>query len=105
MRTATFISPFLNLLRLLKGVQLIMRNGNSTSLPVTLSTSFRISPAYKLRPFAHLLLLIAALTIAGCEQVEPNKPSSSTAAHTGSNTAKIAITTSSDEARKEYLAG
>ena len=57
-----------------------------------------------MRSVSCLLLLIAALTIAGCQQVEPNKvtsPVSSNAAAPG----KIAITTSSEEARKEFLAG
>ncbi|HEX5833824.1 MAG TPA: tetratricopeptide repeat protein [Pyrinomonadaceae bacterium] len=57
-----------------------------------------------MRSVSCLLLLIAALTIAGCQQVEPNKvtsPTSSNAAAPG----KIAITTSSEEARKEFLAG
>ena len=53
-------------------------------------------------PLASLLLLIAALIVAGCEQVEPGKSSSPS---TSANNGKIAITTSSEEARKEYLAG
>ena len=54
------------------------------------------------KPFAPLLLLLGALILAGCQQVESNKsPSASAPANNG----KIAITTASDEARKEYLAG
>jgi tetratricopeptide (TPR) repeat protein len=54
------------------------------------------------RPFAPLLLLISALILAGCEQVDSSK---SPSANTAPNTGKIAITTASDDARKEYLAG
>ena len=57
-----------------------------------------------MRSVSCLLLLIAALTIAGCQQVEPNKatsPTSTNAAAAG----KIAISTSSEEARKEFLTG
>ena len=54
------------------------------------------------KPFAPLLLLLSALILAGCQQVESSKaPSASAPASNG----KIAITTASDEARKEYLAG
>ena len=50
-------------------------------------------------------LIIVLLVFAGC-QVEPNKtaPASSSNA-TGSTAGKIAITTTSEEARKEFLAG
>jgi tetratricopeptide (TPR) repeat protein len=68
-----------------------MRNDNSSSSP--------------LRTFAPFLLLIAALFIAACEPVEPNKPGASTSSNAGANTGKIAITTASEDARKEYLAG
>jgi tetratricopeptide (TPR) repeat protein len=54
------------------------------------------------KPFAPLLLLISALILAGCQQVESSKASSASAP---ANNGKIAITTASDEARKEYLAG
>src|SRR6476646_1764462 len=60
---------------------------------------------YKSAPFASLLLLISALIVAGCEQVEPGKPSGSAPATSTASNGKIAVTTSSDEARKEYLAG
>ena len=53
-------------------------------------------------PLAHLLLLISAVIVAGCQQVESNKP---TASNASTNNGKIAVTTSSEEARKEYLAG
>ena len=56
---------------------------------------------YKL--FTSLFVVVCALTLAACEPVEPNKPASATTSST--NTGKIAITTSSEEARKEYLAG
>jgi len=55
-----------------------------------------------LRPIGYAALLIAALAFAGC-QVEPNKTSASTA--TTANNGKIPVTTSSEEARKEFLAG
>jgi len=55
-----------------------------------------------LRPIGYAALLIAALAFAGC-QVEPNKTSASTA--TTANSGKIPVTTSSEEARKEFLAG
>jgi tetratricopeptide (TPR) repeat protein len=49
-------------------------------------------------------VLITVLAIAGCQPVEPNKPGSvSSTPATGAG--KIAITTSSEEARKEFLAG
>ena len=54
------------------------------------------------RPFAPLLLLISALILAGCQQVESGKPPS---ANAPANNGKIAITTASEDARKEYLAG
>src|SRR6476646_6222943 len=60
---------------------------------------------YKSAPFASLLLLISVLIVAGCEQVEPGKPSGSAPAASTASNGKIAVTTSSDEARKEYLAG
>lgn len=53
-------------------------------------------------PLAHLLLLISSLIVAGCQQVEPSK---ATASNATTNSGKIAVTTSSEEARKEYLAG
>jgi len=55
-----------------------------------------------LRPIGYAALLIAALAFAGC-QMEPNKTSASTA--TAANNGKIPVTTSSEEARKEFLAG
>ena len=58
-----------------------------------------------MRSFAHLLFLVCALTLVSCEPAQPGKPASSTSANTSANTGKIAITTASEEARKEYLAG
>jgi tetratricopeptide (TPR) repeat protein len=57
---------------------------------------------YHSAPLAHLLLLISALIVAGCQQVESSKP---TASNPPTNSGKIAVTTASEEARKEYLAG
>src|SRR4026208_1684723 len=59
--------------------------------------------SFSMRSFSRLLLLIAALTIVGCEQVD--KPTASTPGNAAATTGKIAITTSSEEARKEFLAG
>lgn len=56
------------------------------------------------RSFVHFLLLLGLLAIAGCQQVEPNK-SATTASNAPSGAGKIAVTTSSEEARKEFLAG
>jgi len=47
-------------------------------------------------------VIISALAVSSCQQVEPNTATASTA--TGNN-GKIQITTSSEEARKEFLAG
>jgi tetratricopeptide (TPR) repeat protein len=50
-----------------------------------------------------VLIIFTALAFSGCQQIEPNKagaPSSTTA-----NNGKIPVTTSSEEARKEFLAG
>jgi tetratricopeptide (TPR) repeat protein len=50
-------------------------------------------------------VLISALAIAGCQQVEPNTATASSPTATTGNNGKIPITTSSEEARKEFLAG
>src|SRR5688572_615079 len=52
----------------------------------------------RFRHIAHWALLISALTLAGCEQVEPGT-------ETTAKNGKIPVTTSSEEARKESLAG
>ena len=52
--------------------------------------------------FSVITLLFTALAFTACQQVEPNKANASSA--TASND-KIAITTSSEEARKEFLTG
>jgi tetratricopeptide (TPR) repeat protein len=49
-------------------------------------------------------LLICAMVFSGC-QMETEKPTSSTPSESATKTGKIAITTSSEEARKEFLAG
>ena len=54
------------------------------------------------RPFAPLILLLSAMILAGCQQVESSK---ATPANAPANNGKIAVTTASGEARKEYLAG
>ena len=50
------------------------------------------------------VLIIGALAVSACQQVEPNTATASAPNATGNN-GKIAITTSSEEARKEFLAG
>jgi len=57
-----------------------------------------------LHKFFVITLALSALTFAACQQVEPNKATASTTSATASND-KIAITTSSEEARKEFLTG
>ena len=54
------------------------------------------------RHLVHLALLIGALMFSSCEPAGPNKTASST---TAEKTGKIPVTTSSEEARKEFLAG
>ena len=80
-----------------------MRSGNSSSSHVTLTGNLR--PAYKLRFITPLFLLISVLMFVGCEQVEPNKTASPSSSNATATAGKIAITTSSEEARKEFLAG
>jgi len=53
-----------------------------------------------LRYLGYAALLISALAFSACEPVEPNKAASKTAAN-----GKVPVTTSSEEARKEFLAG
>ena len=50
-------------------------------------------------------LVITAIAVTACEAVEPNNPASSTATASNAPTGKIPVTTSSEEARKEFLAG
>ena len=49
-------------------------------------------------------IVFVTLALSGC-QMEPNNTSGSSNAGTGSSAGKIAVTTASEEARKEYLAG
>ena len=58
----------------------------------------------RLRTFVHLLLLISAVAIAGCDPAPPSGPASTSANRTAA-AGKIAVTTASEEARKEFLAG
>ena len=55
-----------------------------------------------LRHVGYLTLLIGALFLSSCQPVEPNNPALSS---TSEKSGKIAVTTSSEEARKEFLAG
>ena len=57
-----------------------------------------------LRSFVLLFVALSVLAIAACQPVEPNKTASTSSNATAAN-GKIAITTSSEEARKEFLAG
>jgi tetratricopeptide (TPR) repeat protein len=50
-------------------------------------------------------VLIIALAASACQQVEPNTATASAPSATTGNNGKIPITTSSEEARKEFLAG
>ena len=59
----------------------------------------------KLKRFGYFTLIIGALALVGCQEVEPNKATTSTPSTTSANNGKIPITTSSEEARKEFLAG
>src|SRR6266513_1652358 len=61
----------------------------------------------QLRRLGHLgslALLVNVLIFSGCQQVESSKANSASSDATAKN-GKISITTSSEEARKEYLAG
>jgi tetratricopeptide (TPR) repeat protein len=58
----------------------------------------------RLRSLVYFLVFILVLSIAACQPVEPNNPAS-TSANATTTAGKIAITTSSEEARKEFLAG
>src|SRR5215212_568626 len=55
--------------------------------------------------FLNVALVISALAFSACEPVEPNNAASTGASAAKAPTGKIAVTTSSDEARKEFLAG
>ena len=59
-------------------------------------------PASSLAPLA---LLLATLIFSGCQQVEPGTPTANAPSGATAANGKIPITTSSDEARKEFLAG
>jgi len=50
------------------------------------------------------VVMISALAVSACQQVEPSTASATSPSATGSN-GKIPITTSSEDARKEFLAG
>ena len=60
---------------------------------------------HKLQQLGPLVLLVSALAFLGCEQVDQNRANASSPSATVSKDGKIPITTSSEEARKEYLAG
>ena len=52
-----------------------------------------------------LVLLISLLAFSACQQVEHGNASSSTPSSTTAQNGKIAVTTSSEDARKEFIAG
>lgn len=59
----------------------------------------------RIRSFKSMVLILVLLGVAGC-QVEPNKTGTSTSnTAPAENSGKIAVTTTSEEARKEFLAG
>ena len=57
-----------------------------------------------LKVIGYLALLLGATVFSAC-QMDAEKPASSTASESAAKTGKIAVTTSSEEARKEFLAG
>jgi tetratricopeptide (TPR) repeat protein len=83
-----------------------MRNeqrSNSSSARNVLSFANHQQKYFKFS--GYLVILIGALVLSGC-QMEGEKPGTPTASsETAAKTGKIAVTTSSEEARKEFLAG
>ena len=77
---------------------------NEKSLPITLPRKFRRRPDAKFNTLTCLLLL-SSFVMFGCEKVEPNKQATAAASPATANNGKIPITTSSEEARKEFIAG
>ena len=67
--------------------------------------SERMKSCGNYRSLAFVVLLTGLVAFFGCQAVEPNKATTPTTAETASNKGKIAVTTSSEEARKEFLAG
>jgi tetratricopeptide (TPR) repeat protein len=57
------------------------------------------------RRIGYAILLATMFVFYGCQTVEPNKTTASSAPDAAAKTGKIAVTTSSEEARKEFLAG
>jgi tetratricopeptide (TPR) repeat protein len=61
---------------------------------------------HSIRPIAILVsVILSALFIAACEYSETTKTQPATSDATAKNNGKIAVTTASEEARKEFLAG
>jgi len=58
-----------------------------------------------LRHVGHLALLIGTLIFSGCHEVEPSHSASGARGSTAASTGKIAVTTASEDARKEFFAG
>jgi len=58
-----------------------------------------------LRYLGPAALLVSALIFSACEGIEPNRAATSAPADPTAKTGKIPVTTSSEDARKEFLAG
>ena len=58
-----------------------------------------------LRHLGYAVLLIGSFALLACEPVEPNNGTASRAPATAAKDGKIPVTTASEEARKEFLAG
>lgn len=61
-----------------------------------------LHPSNSLAPFA---LLLAAVIFSGCQQADSSKTNAAAPSAADASSGKIPITTSSEEARKEFLAG
>jgi tetratricopeptide (TPR) repeat protein len=83
-----------------------MRNEQRSNSSSARNVSSFVNHQQKFFKFAgYLALLVGALVFSGC-QMEGDKSAASTpSADTAAKTGKIAVTTSSEEARKEFLAG
>jgi len=69
------------------------------------SQTMRHDHSRTLLTFLALALVISAIGFTACEAVEQNHAATSSASASNAPTGKIPVTTSSEEARKEFLAG
>ena len=76
--------------------QIVSRSGD----PLTICRKLRSFTNFRI-----IGLLFCAIALASCQPVEPNKAASSTANDATAKSGKIAVSTSSEAARKEFLAG